>query len=88
MHYHTFVDFLRTRKSLALCVAFTNLLLLLFATSCGTSRLSVRVKSNADGTLNSTITVSGSVTGGTTTPNVSVALPDSVKLVNYVPTTY
>lgn len=72
-------------KALVLTLASCTLLSI---PSCGTSRLSVRVKSNADGTLNSTISVSGSVTGGTTTPNVSVALPDSVKLVNYVPTTH
>lgn len=73
----------------AICFKFTIASLLpALAISCGTSRLSVRVKSNSDGTLNSTISVSGSVTGGTTTPNVSVALPDSVKLVNYVPPTH
>ena len=66
-------------------LALALILALISFASCGTSRLSVRVKSNSDGTLNSTISVSGSVTGGTTTPNVSVSLPDSVKLVNYVP---
>lgn len=54
--------------------------IMLTATSCGTSRMSVRVKSNSDGTMSSNVTISGSVDGGTTTPNVNVVLPDTVKL--------
>lgn len=49
--------------------------------SCGTSRIGVRVKSNSDGTFNSTVTVSGSSTGGQTSPNVNVTLPDSISVV-------
>lgn len=49
--------------------------------SCGTSRIGVRVKSNSDGTFNSTVTVSGSSTGGQTSPNVNVTLPDSITVV-------
>lgn len=48
--------------------------------SCGTSRMSVRVKSNSDGTMTSNVSISGSVDGGSTTPNVEVVLPDTVKL--------
>lgn len=54
--------------------------IMLSATSCGTSRMSVRVKSNSDGTMSSNVNISGSVDGGSTTPNVKVVLPDTVKL--------
>ncbi len=54
--------------------------IMLMATSCGTSRMSVRVKSNSDGTMTSNVSISGSVDGGSTTPNVEVVLPDTVKL--------
>lgn len=57
------------------------LLLIGLLSSCGTSRIGVRVKSNSDGTFNSTVTVSGSSTGGQTSPNVSVTLPDSISVV-------
>ena len=56
------------------------LLVIGLLSSCGTSRMSVRVKSNSDGTMSSNVTISGSVDGGTTTPNVNVVLPDTVKL--------
>lgn len=49
--------------------------------SCGTSRIGVRVKSNSDGTFNSTVTVSGSSTGGQTSPNVNLTFPDSISVV-------
>lgn len=57
------------------------LLLIGLLSSCGTSRIGVRVKSNSDGTFNSTVTVSGSSTGGQTSPNVNVTLPDSITVV-------
>ena len=57
------------------------LLLIGLLSSCGTSRIGVRVKSNSDGTFNSTVTVSGSSTGGQTSPNVSVTLPDTISVV-------
>lgn len=57
------------------------LLLIGLLSSCGTSRIGVRVKSNSDGTFNSTVTVSGSSTGGQTSPNVNVTLPDSISVV-------
>ena len=56
------------------------LLLIGLLVSCGTSRMSVRVKSNSDGTMTSNVSISGSVDGGSTTPNVEVVLPDTVKL--------
>ena len=56
-------------------------LLLGLLVSCGTSRIGVRVKSNSDGTFNSTVSVSGSSTGGQTSPNVNVTLPDSISVV-------
>lgn len=56
------------------------LLLIGLLSSCGTSRMSVRVKSNSDGTMTSNVSISGSVDGGSTTPNVEVVLPDTVKL--------
>lgn len=55
-------------------------LLIGLISSCGTSRMSVRVKSNSDGTMTSNVSISGSVDGGSTTPNVEVVLPDTVKL--------
>lgn len=57
------------------------LLLIGLLSSCGTSRIGVRVKSTSDGTFNSTVTVSGSSTGGQTSPNVNVTLPDSISVV-------
>ena len=56
------------------------LMLIGLLSSCGTSRMSVRVKSNSDGTMTSNVSISGSVDGGSTTPNVEVVLPDTVKL--------
>lgn len=56
------------------------ILLIGLLSSCGTSRMSVRVKSNSDGTMTSNVSISGSVDGGSTTPNVEVVLPDTVKL--------
>lgn len=56
------------------------LLVIGLLSSCGTSRMSVRVKSNSDGTMTSNVSISGSVDGGSTTPNVEVVLPDTVKL--------
>lgn len=48
----------------------------LFA-SCGTARMSVRVKSTADGTLTSNVSINGNTEGGTITPNVSVSADSS-----------
>lgn len=56
------------------------LMLIGLLSSCGTSRMSVRVKSNSDGTMTSNVSISGSVDGGSTTPHVEVVLPDTVKL--------
>ena len=45
--------------------------------SCGTARMSVRVKSTADGTLTSNVSINGNTEGGTLTPNVSVSADSS-----------
>lgn len=53
-------------------------LFLVFAvSSCGTARMSVRVKSTADGTLTSNVSINGNTEGGTITPNVSVSADSS-----------
>lgn len=71
-----------TKVSLSHLLFSLGLIILLIGllSSCGTSRMSVRVKSNSDGTMTSNVTISGSVDGGSTTPNVEVVLPDTVKL--------
>lgn len=73
---HTQVNLANVLVSLAVFFMLLGLLV-----SCGTSRIGVRVKSNSDGTFNSTVTVSGSSTGGQTSPNVNVTLPDSISVV-------
>lgn len=45
--------------------------------SCGTARVAVRVKSSADGTLTSNISISGNTEGGAVTPNVNVSADSS-----------
>ncbi len=50
---------------------------ILFVSSCGTARMSVRVKSTADGTLTSNVSINGNTEGGTITPNVSVSADSS-----------
>ncbi len=52
----------------------------LAVSSCGTARMSVVVKSTADGTLTSNISINGSTEGGAVTPNVNVSA-DSSKVV-------
>ena len=73
---NTLVNLAHVLVSLAVFFMLLGLLV-----SCGTSRIGVRVKSNSDGTFNSTVTVSGSSTGGQTSPNVNVTLPDSISVV-------
>ncbi len=50
---------------------------ILFVSSCGTARMSVVVKSTADGTLTSNISINGSTEGGAVTPNVNVSADSS-----------
>lgn len=73
----------KTKLGLAHLIFFLGVIMMLIGSisSCGTSRIGVRVKSNSDGTFNSTVTVSGSSTGGQTSPNVNVTLPDSISVV-------
>ncbi len=56
------------------------ILVVLAVSSCGTARMSVVVKSTADGTLTSNISINGSTEGGAVTPNVNVSA-DSSKVV-------
>lgn len=56
---------------------FYLVLLILSFSSCGTARMSVRVKSTADGTLTSNVSINGNTEGGTITPNVSVSADSS-----------
>ncbi len=59
---------------------FIGFLAVLAVPSCGTARMSVVVKSTADGTLTSNISINGSTEGGAVTPNVNVSA-DSSKVV-------
>lgn len=56
---------------------FIGFVVALAVSSCGTARMSVVVKSTADGTLTSNITVNGSTEGGAVTPNVKVSADSS-----------
>ena len=49
----------------------------LAVSSCGTARMSVVVKSTADGTMTSNISINGSTEGGAVTPNVKVSADSS-----------
>lgn len=64
-----------------LLVSLTKLLAVVLTagilTSCGTARVAVRVKSTADGTLTSNITISGNTEGGAVTPNVNLSADSS-----------
>ena len=53
------------------------ILVVLAVSSCGTARMSVVVKSTADGTLTSNISINGSTEGGAVTPNVKVSADSS-----------
>lgn len=53
------------------------ILFVFLLSSCGTARMSVRVKSTADGTLTSNVSINGNTEGGTITPNVSVSADSS-----------
>ena len=52
-------------------------LAILAVSSCGTARMSVVVKSTADGTLTSNISINGSTEGGAVTPIVKVSADSS-----------
>ncbi len=54
-----------------------SILAVFVLSSCGTARMSVRVKSTADGTLTSNVSINGDTEGGTITPNVSVSADSS-----------
>ena len=56
---------------------FIGFLVVLAVSSCGTARMSVVVKSTADGTLTSNISINGSTEGGAVTPNVKVSADSS-----------
>lgn len=59
---------------------FIGFLVVLAVSSCGTARMSVVVKSTADGTLTSNISINGSTEGGAVTPNVNFSA-DSSKVI-------
>lgn len=56
---------------------FIGFLFVLAVSSCGTARMSVVVKSTADGTMTSNISINGSTEGGAVTPNVKVSADSS-----------
>ncbi len=56
---------------------FFGFLFVLAISSCGTARMSVVVKSTADGTMTSNISINGSTEGGAVTPNVKVSADSS-----------